>query len=43
MRDRIATIGPIAAIAAAFGLRRGLALLLSMGVVGAVAGWSLQS
>ena len=26
MRDRIATIGPIAAIAAAFGLRRGLPL-----------------
>ncbi len=43
MRDRIATIGPIAAVAGAFGLCCGLPLLLSMGVVGAVAGWSLQS
>jgi len=42
MRDRIATIGPIAA-ASAFGLCCGLPLLLSMGVVGALAGWSLQS
>lgn len=43
MRERIATIGPIAAVAGAFGLCCGLPLLLSMGVVGAVAGWSLQS
>jgi len=39
MRERIATIGPIAAVAGAFGLCCGLPLLLSMGVVGAVAGW----
>ncbi len=43
MRDRIATMGPIAAVAGAFGLCCGLPLLLSMGVVGALAGWSLQS
>jgi len=40
MRDRI---GPIAAVAGAFGLCCGLPVLLSMGVVGAIAGWSLQS
>jgi len=43
MRNRIATIGPIAAVAGAFGLCCGLPVLLSLGVVGAVAGWSLQS
>ncbi len=43
MRERIATIGPIAAVAGAFGLCCGLSVLLSMGVVGAIAGWSLQS
>ncbi len=42
MRDRIGTIGPIA-VAGAFGLCCGLPVLLSMGVVGAIAGWSLQS
>jgi len=43
MRDRITTIGPIAAVAGAFGLCCGLPVLLSMGAVGAIAGWSLQS
>ncbi|ANH39984.1 hypothetical protein I601_3578 [Nocardioides dokdonensis FR1436] len=43
MRDRVATIGPIAAIAGALGLCCGLPVLLSLGVAGAIAGWSLQS
>lgn len=43
MRDRTATIGPIAAVAGALGLCCGLPVLLSLGVVGAIAGWSLQS
>jgi hypothetical protein len=43
MRDRIATIGPIAAIAGAVGLCCGLPVLLSLGVACAIAGWSLQS
>ncbi len=43
MRDRIATIAPIAAIAGALGLCCSLPVLLSLGVVGAIAGWSLQS
>jgi predicted alpha/beta hydrolase len=43
MGDRIATIGPIAAVAGAVGLCCGLPVLLSMGVVGAIAGWSLKS
>jgi predicted alpha/beta hydrolase len=43
MRDRIATIGPSAAVAGAFGLCCGLPVLLSIGVVGSIAGWSLQS
>lgn len=43
MRDRITTIGPIAAVAGAFGLCCGLPVVLSMGIVGAIAGWSLQS
>lgn len=43
MRDRIATIGPIAAVAGAVGLCCGLPVLLSLGVAGAIAGWSLQS
>ncbi len=38
MRDQIGTIGPIAAVAGAFGLCCGLPVLLSMGVVGAIAG-----
>ena len=43
MRDRFATVGPIAAVAGAFGLCCGLPVLLSFGVLGAIAGWSLQS
>lgn len=43
MRDRIATIGPIAAVAGVVGLCCGLPILLSLGVAGAIAGWSLQS
>ena len=43
MRDRIATMGPIAAVAGAFGLCCDRPLLLSMGVVGAVAGWSRRA
>ncbi len=42
MRDRIATIGPIAAVAGVLGICCGLPLLLSIGVVGAIAGWSQQ-
>ena len=43
MRDRIATIGPIAAVAGAFGLCCGLPVLLSIGMAGSIAGWSLQT
>lgn len=43
MRDRAAIGGPIAAAAAILGLCCGLPVLLSIGVVGAIAGWSLQS
>ena len=43
MRDRIATIGPIAAVAGVLGICCGLPVLLSIGMVGAIAGWSLQS
>ena len=43
MGDRIATIGPIAAVAGVLGICCGLPVLLSIGVVGAIAGWSLQS
>lgn len=43
MHDRIATIGPVAAVAGALGLCCGLPVLLWLGVVGAIAGWSLQN
>lgn len=43
MRDRIAIIGPFAAVAGVLGFCCGLPVLLSLGVVGAIAGWSLQS
>ena len=43
MRDRIATMWPIAAVAGTLGLCCGLPILLSLGVAGAIAGWSLQS
>ena len=37
MRDRITTIGPIAATADAIGLCCGLPVLLSLGIAGAIA------
>lgn len=43
MGDRIATIAPIAALAGALGLCCGLPILISLGIVGAIAGPSLQS
>lgn len=43
MRDRNTTVGPIAAMASAIGLCCGLPVLLSLGIAGAIAGWSLQS
>ncbi len=43
MRDRIATLGPIAAVAGVVGLCCGLPVVLSTGIAGAIAGWSLQS
>ncbi|MBD8869320.1 hypothetical protein [Nocardioides donggukensis] len=43
MPERMTTFGPIAAVAGAVGLCCGLPLLLSLGVLGAVAGLSLQS
>lgn len=43
MRDRITTIGPIAAMAGVVGLCCGLPVLFSLGIAGAIAGWSLQS
>lgn len=43
MRDRAATIAPFAAVAGVLGLCCGLPVLVSLGVLGAVAGLSLQS
>ena len=43
MRDRMTTIGTIAALAGAIGLCCGLPVLFSLGIAGAIAGWSLQS
>ncbi len=43
MRDRAATIAPIAAVAGVLGLCCGLPVLLSLGVLGAVAGLSMQN
>lgn len=43
MRERIATLGPIAAVAGVVGLCCGLPVVLSTGIAGAIAGWSLQS
>jgi hypothetical protein len=43
VRERVPTIAPIAAIAGALGLCCGLPVLLSLGVVSAIAGWSPQS
>ena len=43
MGDRTAVLAPVAVLAGALGLCCGLPILFSVGVVGAVAGWSLQS
>jgi hypothetical protein len=43
MGDRTAVLAPVAVVAGALGLCCGLPILLSLGVVGAIAGWSLQS
>ncbi len=43
MRERVATIAPIAAVGGALGLCCGLPVLLSLGVLGAVTGLSVQS
>ena len=43
MRDLFAPIAPIAAVAGALGLCCGLPILLTLGVVGTIAGWSLES
>lgn len=43
MRERSAVLAPVAAVAGVLGLCCGLPVLLSLGVAGAVAGWSLQS
>ncbi len=43
MHDRWAAFGPLAAVAGVLGICCGLPVLLSVGVVGAFAGWSLQS
>lgn len=42
MRDRRAAVGPIVALSGALGVCCGLPMLLSLGVLGAVAGVSLQ-
>jgi hypothetical protein len=43
MRDRMGTVGPVAAVVGAVGICCGLPVLLSLGLLGAVAGMSLQS
>lgn len=43
MRDRVATVAPVAAVAGVLGLCCGLPLLASLGVLGAVAGVSVRS
>ena len=43
MHSRVATIAPMTAVAAALGLCCGLTVLLSLGVLGAAAGLSMQS
>lgn len=47
MRNRVTSIGPVATVAGALGLGLGvccgLPVVLSLGVAGAIAGWSLQS
>ncbi len=43
MGDRVGAVGPVAAVVGAVGICCGLPVLLSLGVLGAVAGMSLQS
>lgn len=43
MRERVATIAPIAAVAGGAGLCCGMPVLLSLGAGVGIAGWSLQS
>lgn len=43
MRDRVTTVGPIAAVVGAVGVCCGLPILLSLGVFGAITGLSVQS
>jgi hypothetical protein len=43
LRDHVPAIGPIVAMAGAVGLCCALPVLLSLGIAGAIAGWSLQS
>lgn len=43
MRDRAGTIAPFAAVAGVLGLCCGVPVLLSLGVLGAIAGLSVQS
>ncbi len=43
MREQTVVLAPVAVVAGALGLCCGLPVLLSLGVVGAIAGWSLQS
>lgn len=43
MRDRMGTVGPVVAVVGAVGICCGLPMLLSLGLLGAVAGMSLQS
>ncbi len=43
MRDGVGAVGPVAAVVGAVGICCGLPVLLSLGVLGAVAGMSLQS
>ena len=43
MRERIATVGPIAAVARALGLCCGLPVLFSLGVAGPIARLSVQN
>lgn len=43
MRDRVGAVGPVAAVVGTFGICCGLPVLLSVGVLGAIAGMSVQS
>ena len=43
MLDRVGVVGPVAVVVGVVGICCGLPVLLSLGVLGAVAGMSLQS